>query len=248
MENLTNRSNPVSKHVKKLGADRRYREENGQFLCDGEKLLDEAIKSGIDIEIIITSKELNRAITEKTRIFYASNELIDSLSPLKNSQGLLFTCKKPAHTNCDFLTGTHILLDNIQDPGNVGTIIRTAYAFGIKSVILTEGSADIYNPKTIRATMGAVFNQCIYIMNEKEIFSLNEKGVKFVGAVNNINSDDITNTSITNSIIIFGNEGQGISNPLLSICSDMVRIPLSESCESLNVAIAAAIFMWELKA
>jgi len=247
VEKLTNRSNPISKHVKKLGTDRSYREGHKQFLCDGEKLLNEALAAGVEIEIVITSKQLEQDFPQETRVFHATNDLIDSLSPLKNSQGLLFTCKIPQPGDCDFLTGTHILLDNIRDPGNVGTIIRTANAFGIKSIILTENSADIYNPKTIRATMGAIFKQNIFIMNLEEINKLKQAGAHFTGTSNDISSDDITKVNITNSIIIFGNEGQGISEELLYLCNLMVRIPLSDGCESLNVAIAAAIIMWELK-
>jgi len=245
VEKLTNRSNSISKHVKKLGIDKNYREENGQFLCDGEKLLEEAIKAGADIEIVITSKQPTQILPEKTKVYIAAQDLLDSLSPLKNPQDLLFVCKFPQKTNCDFFSGIHILLDNIQDPGNTGTIIRTAYAFGIKSVILTESSADIYNPKTIRATMGAIFNQHINIMNSEEINELKKNGAKFIGTSNDSSSIDITNLKLTNSIITFGNEGRGISKELLSLCDTIVRIPLSNDCESLNVATAAAIIIWE---
>ena len=247
VEKLTSRSNPTSKHVKKLGTSLSYREEQRQFFCDGEKLFNEAINFGADIEIVITSKDITQVLPEKTRIYHASNDLIDSLSPLKNSQGLLFTCNIPPDTDCDFLTGTHILLDNIQDPGNAGTIIRSAHAFGIKSIILTKNSVDIYNPKTIRATMGAIFTQKIYVMNMEEIKKIKQTGANLIGTSNEKTSTDITKVKLSNSIIIFGNEGQGISNELLAQCDILVRIPLLNNCESLNVAIAAAIIMWENK-
>jgi len=142
-------------------------------------------------------------------------------------------------------TGTHLLLDNIQDPGNVGTIIRSALAFGIKSVILTEGCADIYNPKTLRASMGATFKQRIISKDINEITELKKSGVRLIGTSSDSTSVNISKTDFSNSIIILGNEGQGISKQLLSLCDEIVTIPLSSDCESINVAAATSIIMWE---
>jgi len=245
MEKITSRSNPVCVHLRKLGKSRSYREEQGQFLCDGKKLFDEAVSNGADISIVLTSEALDCDFPESTRVCYADDSLIDSLSPLKNSQGLLFVCRTIQSVECDFKAGTHLLLDDVQDPGNVGTIIRTAHAFGIKSVILTEASADVYNPKTIRASMGAVFKQGLIRMSIDNIRELKRTGVRFAGSSNEINSFDIKSTDLANTVIILGSEGQGISNELLALCDVMIKIPLSPDCESLNVAVAASIIMWE---
>jgi TrmH family RNA methyltransferase len=185
-------------------------------------------------------------LPETTRVYYAQDSLIDSLSPLKNSQGLIFSCKYPQSITCDYYSGIHVLLDNIQDPGNVGTIIRSANAFGIDSVILTGGCADIYNPKTIRASMGAIFRQRVTYMNTEDIINLKTKGVNFTGAENRASSKDITKINISNTVILLGNEGQGISNELLTLCDEMIKIPISEDSESLNAAIAASVIMWEV--
>ena len=245
MEIITSRSNPVCAHIKKLGRNRKYRDENGKFLCDGEKLLDEAIKSGTEIDIIITSKTLQCKLPEGTRVYHADLSLIESISPLKNPRDLLFSCKIPAVNDCSFYSGTNMLLDRIQDPGNVGNIIRSAHAFGLNCVILTEGSADIYNPKTVRASMGAIFKQRFHYIKKSEIHKLKKDGVKFIGTSINSSCTDITKEDLRNSVIIVGNEGQGISNELLAICDDMISIPMSSDCESLNVAVAASIIMWE---
>ena len=245
MEKLTSRSNPVCVHLRKLGKSKSYREEHSQFLCDGKKLLEEALNSGIEIDIVLTTESLEYTFAEDTYVYLTHDVLIDSISPLQSSQGLIFVCRIPQTGECDFSSGSHILLDNIQDPGNVGTIIRTAHAFGLKSVVLTGGSADIYNPKTVRASMGAVFKQLIVTKNFNDIKKLKKSGVRLIGSSNDISATDIKSTNVSNSMILLGNEGQGISEELLALCDETVRIPLSPDCESLNVAIAASVIMWE---
>ena len=245
VETITSRSNPVCVHIKKLGSDKSYRHKCGEFLCDGEKLLKEAIDSGAEVITVLTSKVLKFTLSAETQVYNVKNDLIDSLSPLKNPQGVLFTCNISDRSNTDFSTGTFILLDNIQDPGNVGTIIRTAGAFEIPGIIVTKGCADIYNPKTIRASMGAIFKQKIIYMDHDEIINIKQTGLKLLGASNDTSSIDLTDIDLTDSIIIIGNEGQGISNRLLSHCDELIKIPISQKCESLNAATAASIIIWE---
>ena len=245
MENITSRSNPVCVHLRKLGKSKSYREEHVQFLCDGNKLLEEALNSSIDIDIVLTTKSLEYTFADDTCVYLTHDNIIDSISPLQTSQRLLFVCRFPQPGEYDLHCGTHLLLDNIQDPGNVGTIIRSALAFGIKSVIVTEGSADIYNPKTLRASMGAIFKQKIISKDISEITELKKSGVKLIGTSSDSTSVDIRNADFNNSIIILGNEGQGISKELLSLCEEIVTIPLAQDCESINVAAAASILMWE---
>jgi TrmH family RNA methyltransferase len=200
----------------------------------------------------MTSSDLDLTLPAKTRIYQADLSLLDSLSPLKSSQGVLFVCRISfaARDNTQayidsFRSGTHILLDRVQDPGNVGTIIRSAHAFGINSILLTADCADIYNPKTIRATMGAIFKQKVYYTCLDDLKSIKEAGVKFIGTSSDIGAKHPDKDDLINSIIMFGNEGQGLQDHLLDLCDDMISIPLSENCESLNVAIAASIIMWE---
>ena len=246
VEKITSRSNPVCLHVKKLGKSKNYRDEHKQFLCDGEKLLSEAISAGAQIEVVLSSSSVLDKLSENIRVYHVEESMMDSLSPLKSPQDLLFVCSYPQLSVCNFQEGTHVLLDGVQDPGNVGTILRSAYAFGIKSVILTEGCADIYNPKTIRASMGAIFKQRVYTMSNDEISNLKQSGAKLIGAENKECAIDITKADLSNSIIMLGNEGQGISKELLTLCDEMVKIPISTGSESLNVAVAGSIIMWEV--
>jgi len=232
-------------HIKKLGTTRSYRELCGQFLCDGAKLLEEAVKSGAKITEVLTASRLTMTLPAETRVFFTARDLIDSLSPLKNAQEVLFTCKMPQKKALTNIIGTNILLDGVQDPGNVGSIIRAAYAFNIQTVILTGGCADPYNPKTIRATMGAIFRQRVCDAAFSELASLRRKGVRFVGAAPDDACRDISDVQLGNSVVALGSEGRGLSEQVSGLCSEKFKIPTQPECESLNVATAAAIIMWE---
>ena len=245
METITSRRNTLAVHIKRLGADRGYREQCGEFLCDGIKLLGEATSCGAEVVAVLTSAELPFRVPAGARVFGAAQGIIDSLSPLKNAQDTLFTCKMPPQGGFDHIEGTQILLDGIQDPGNVGAVIRTASAFGIACVILAGKCADLYNPKTIRASMGAIFRQRVINAGIDELGTLREKGARFIGAALGRDCASILDRDLKNTIIAIGNEGQGLSPEVLSLCCEKVAIPMQPGCESLNAAAAAAILMWE---
>ena len=257
MEKITSRREPRCVHVKNLGASKAYRDENEEFLCDGKKLLEEAIKSNAEIVNVFTTSRIMLPHIENTRIYNLSSDIMQSLSPLKKPQEVLFTCKKPNLSRVDYHNGTHILLDNVQDPGNVGTIIRSADAFGTDSVILFGDTADPYNPKAVRASMGAIFKQRVSNLNIDDLVFLKESGARFVGTSGDRTlSDrtpggcafsDITAVKLNNSIIVMGNEGNGISKEVLALCNEIMTIPLVADCDSLNVAVAASIIMWEAR-
>ncbi|MDR0491247.1 MAG: RNA methyltransferase [Oscillospiraceae bacterium] len=253
MERITGRGNALAVHMKKLGAQRSYREECGQFLCDGTKLLEEAVKSGAEILAVLCSSSISFPLPAGARVCSAPRDLIDSLSPLKNAQDTLFVCKMPPSGGFVGAGGTHILLDCMQDPGNLGAIIRTASAFGIKSLILTGKCADIWNTKTIRASMGAIFRQRICRLDIHELGQLKENGIRFIGAVCHGDSGgkgtvgSIFEADLNDAVIAIGNEGQGLSEEVLSLCGEKIEIPIEPECESLNAAAAAAIIMWEAR-
>jgi len=250
MERITSRRNPLCAHLKKLGASRSYREACGEFLCDGLKLLEEAVNNGAIVTDVLTSSHVPFPMPIEARMHYADRGIIDSLSPLKNAQDTLFACKIPktggrgCGCECDCLIGTHVLLDGLQDPGNVGTIIRTASAFGIASVMLAGGCADPYNPKAVRSTMGAIFRQSICFPEIAELRELKDRGARFVGAALGEESADISVTDLRGSIIAIGSEGRGLSEEVAALCAEKARIPMAPGCESLNAATAAAIFIY----
>lgn len=249
MEKLTSRRNNVCIHVKKLGADRSYREKSGQYICDGIKLLEEAIKCNVTIDIVITAAGLPFPLPVNTRIYTAERTIIESISSLKSAQDTLFVCRMPPpqiKPGCAFVKGIHILLDSIQDPGNMGAIIRSANAFGIDSIILTGTFADPYNPKSLRASMGAIFRQSICCMEASRLAELKRSdGVMFIGTSADDRGRDITGADLFDAVIAVGNEGHGLSEEILALCDEMVTIPVSNGCESLNAAVAASVIMWE---
>jgi len=247
MNKITSRRNPLCLHIKRLGTDRGYRESCGQFLCDGLKLLEEAVMCDAEVCAVLTSENIPFPLSIDTKVYFAERGLINSLSPLKNSQETLFTCKTPVNASPEAPSGTSILLDNVQDPGNVGTIIRTANAFGIKSVMLTNGCADPYNPKTIRASMGAIFRQSIQHFITSELVELRNGGARFIGATVSKDCRRVFEVEFKDAIVVIGSEGRGISESILSLCSEKITIPIAPECESLNAAVAAAIIMWEAK-
>ena len=242
MEKITSRRNALCIHAKRLGADRAYRNEHHQFLCDGSKLLEEAVKCNTSIKYVFSAAPISLKIPECTEVYSVSSDILNSLSPLKNSQDVLFVCEKPQNQVPECKTGTHLLLDNVQDPGNVGTIIRSADAFGVDSIILTGNSADPYNPKAVRASMGAIFRQRIYSVSLQDI---TRSGAKLIGTSNERHHIDISKANLRDSVIVLGNEGQGISKEISELCDYMITLPISPKCESLNVAVAASIIMWE---
>jgi len=245
MEKITSRRNPLCVHFKKLGVSRSYRESCGVFLCDGVKLLEEAVFCNMEIKDVITSSYVPFPLSVYTNVYYTQRNIIDSLSPLKNAQDTLFTCAFPKKSAEFETTGTHILLDGVQDPGNVGAIIRTASAFGIDSVILTEGCADQYNPKTLRASMGAIFKQSIQYLSLSELSDKKNEGMRFIGAIIAKDCPKVYDVNYEGAIIVIGSEGHGISKDILSLCSEKVTIPIAPKSESLNASVAAAVIMWE---
>jgi len=247
MEKITSRRNPLCVHIKKLGTDRGYREAHGEFLCDGLKLLSEADKFDAEITAVLTSSHLPFPLPIDTRVYQAESSVINSISPLKNAQNVLFTCKIPKSNAENLMGETAVLLDGVQDPGNVGTIIRTANAFEIKNIILTGACADIYNPKTVRATMGAIFRQNICYISIEKLRVLKKNGVKFIGAALGEDSKAFDEIDLKGTFIAIGSEGKGLSAEVLELCDEKVVIPISQDCESLNAAVAAAILMWSAK-
>jgi TrmH family RNA methyltransferase len=245
MNEIKSRKNPLIAHFRKLGADAAYRRESGEFLCDGEKLLGEAIAYGADVTAVLYSGAAPDGLPDTVPTYMADYTLIETVSPLKAPQQVVFSCRMPKLSAFSDVKGCTIILEGLQDPGNVGTIIRTAAAFGITRVLLTGGCADPYNPKTIRATMGAVFRQPVADTDLEGIKALKKQGVRLYGAALAPGSLDIREVSLESAAVAIGSEGRGLSEDLLALCDETIIIPMLPTSESLNAAVAASIVMWE---
>ena len=245
MQRLSSRKNPLIAHLRKLGADRTYRMQCGEFLCDGEKLLREALQWDAEITAVLWEREPRVPIACPAQ-YLADRELLDYVSPLKSAASVVFSVRMKRWD--DGAPGRTLVLETIQDPGNLGTILRSANALGIDTVILTGDCADVYNPKTIRAGMGAVFRQRWHSMDRGAMKAyLDACGIRLVGAALSERSRDIRTADLSGAAVAIGSEGQGLSDALLAMCEQEIIIPMRPQCESLNAAVAAAIIMWELE-
>lgn len=245
MNEIKSRKNPLAVHIKKLGADGDYRQSHGAFVCDGEKLLREAVLNAADITAVLSSGGAPEWLPKQIPFYMTGQDIIESISPLKNPQNVIFICGIKKYDENEDAVESRIILEGIQDPGNVGTILRTASAFNIGSVILTGGCADPYNPKTIRASMGAIFRQPVSVMDLDGIRALKTKGIKLCGAALGESCKDVREVTFKNTAVVIGSEGRGLTEEMLRLCDETVRIPMSPKSESLNAAVAAAIIMWE---
>ena len=247
MESITSRKNPYIRHVRRLAAEGSYRREQGEYLCDGIKTLQEALRFGAKVTSVLWKERAEEiSLPADVNQVSAPAELFDYASPMANSPGPLFTvairgCGKPGKLK------NAIVLENVQDPGNVGTVIRTANAFGIDAVVLTGACADLYQPKTVRATMGAVFRQKVLEMDLAYLKDfLQDQDLPLYGAALDERAADVRKLSLKNAAVAVGSEGHGLSKELLQQCDGTVIIPMGPDSESLNAAVAAAVVMWEI--
>jgi TrmH family RNA methyltransferase len=233
--------------VRQLATDAAYRREQGEYLCDGIKTLREALRFGSKVKSVLW-KEQPQAIEglDVAVQYTAPGELFDYASPMQNSPGPLFCVAIPPQDRQTPLRNA-IVLENVQDPGNVGTVIRTANAFEIDAVILVGACADLYQPKTARATMGAIFREKILHCTPDEARALADKnGLKLYGAALSDRAADIRTLKLQNAVVAIGSEGRGLSAELLKNCDGELIIPMSPGSESLNAAVAASIVLWEM--
>ena len=234
-ERITSRSNPLMAHIRKLASSRSYRRESGEYLGDGVKLLREAVRWGAALTAVVyTAGTALPELPAGVRAVEVPEDLMRSVSPMESPQGVLFLAKLPPERPEGPLTGRRYLaLEGVQDPGNVGTILRTADAFGADGLLLLPGCADLYNPKTVRASMGAVFRLPAWNCSLEELAALREDAV------------DPREADLTCGVVLIGSEGRGLSREAMALCGGVLRIPMRERCESLNAAIAAAVLLWE---
>lgn len=248
-EIITSRQNPLMTHLRKLASSRSYRKKSGEYLCDGTKLLAEALKWGAEVKTAVFFEEVDiPPLPDGVRAVRVSEELMRSVSPMETPQGALFTVALPEVQLPETLSGKHYLvLDGVQDPGNVGTILRTADAFDCDGVFLVNACADLYNPKTARATMGAIFRREAYTVTAEELFALLRKsGVPLYGTALRDDTVPLAEANLARAAVAIGSEGRGLSQQVLDECAKTLKIPMNPRCESLNAAIAATVVLWEM--
>lgn len=249
IEVITSRSNPLVTQIRRLEKDRAYRRESGLCLCDGTKLFQEALRWQAPVRtVLFTPDQTPEELPAGVRAVQVPESLMSALSPAKSPQGVLFLCRRPQAALPQALTGRrYLILDGLQDPGNVGTIWRTADAFGADGLFLTHHCADPWHWKTIRATMGAAFRLPVWEAEPDEIAALlSSGGIPLYGTALRSDTVDLRSYDGGPAAVVIGSEGQGISEEMLSLCRQTWKIPMESKCESLNAAAAAAVVLWEL--
>jgi len=248
-EIITSRANPLLARVRKLNSRRAFRRTENAFAAEGPKLLAEALRWDAGLEAVVAAPGVALPkLPAGVRVAEVSDGLLASVADTESPQGIVFICKGRSLAVPGQLSGKRwLLLDGVQDPGNVGTVWRTADAFGADGLILCNGCADPWNPKTVRATMGAVFRLPVYEGTlEEAAEKLSEAGIPLYAAALREDTNDVRAISLEKAAVIIGSEGRGVSQTALTLCERTVKIPMSDRCESLNAAVAASVVLWEM--
>lgn len=252
---ITSKDNDFIKHLKKL-KDKKYREEYGEFIVEGIKMIQEAIDEKAIIKDIIVcddcknqeyfSKEFLYEIA-KYNCIYVTEKVFLQITDVTNPQGILAVIdKKKIDSDINYDSDLFLILDNIQDPGNMGTILRTADSINLKQIIVAKGTADVYNPKVVRSTMGAIFRVKVIEIEDltKVVKEMKKRKIK-VYATDLATNSSIYDVDYKKSAIIIGNEANGVSKQLLDLADQKIKIPMIGKTESLNAAVATGIILYE---
>ncbi|PYZ93705.1 RNA methyltransferase [Salipaludibacillus keqinensis] len=249
MEIIESIQNPKIKAWKKLHT-KREREKSGLFFIEGRHLIEEALKSQLVIKELIIQEGLEMPQewnVKELSLIYVSERVMKELSETETPQGMAAICEKPLNMNLPLEGGKYLFVDGVQDPGNLGAMIRTADAAGMSGVVLGDGTADPFNGKVIRSTQGSLFHLPIQKMNLEEAIELcKENDVPVFGT----SLKGSTYTAIEpqeHFALIVGNEGNGVSENLLKMTDQNLYIPIFGDAESLNVAIATGILLYHLR-
>ncbi len=255
LEIITSRKNAAVLAAAAL-ADKKQRDKTGLFAFEGIKLLEDALRSGTEVEKVFATERAHARYADilagvAGKVTLVSEEVYAKLSFENAPQGVFTVAKKRVQGEKAYGdTAFALFLDTVGDPGNLGTIIRSADAFGADTVFVGEGSADIYGPKTVRATMGSLFRVDVRVCTDisGDIAALRAQGFDVYAAMLDKTSKKLCDLSLTEGKIAFvvGNEGHGVSNKVRAACTGSVIIPMSEGPESLNAAISASILSWEV--
>lgn len=242
---ITSKANSVVKNAKKLH-QKKYRKS--AYLIEGWHLFEEAVQAGVTIEKIFSLENYRDQLASFPQTVWVSEDILLDLADSQTPQGIVAVVQKEEVGQVDFKQGKFLFLEDVQDPGNVGTIIRTADAAGFTGVIVSEKSADIYSLKTLRSMQGSHFHLPIYRMSSQSLLDEAKKaGIPVLATTLSKDSVDYRElVPIENFVLVMGNEGQGISSLMAESADQLVHISMKGQAESLNVAVAAGILIFHL--
>lgn len=260
LERITSRDNQNIKEIGKLLQSAKHRRETGRFVLEGTRLCHDAVLSGVTVEkFFYTKSALEKygdaigEILKKAQTCYEIDEaLLSKISDTKSPQGALCVCRRLDKTTpVDKMNskGRYVGLENIQDPSNLGAVLRTAEALGVDGVILSKGCCDLYSPKVLRGSMGAVFRLRFHQSESmpKTVSALRERGFAVYASVPESSALPVTKATLSQgAVILIGNEGNGLTKETIDAASAKITIPMLGRAESLNASAAAGILMWEM--
>ena len=242
---ITARKNPLLQQVRKLLSSRKERENAGLFVADGTKLLQEAVTYWPGLDTVILSDGVEAELPDHVKVVRVPQDVMASISPMETPQGALFLCRLPEKTAFKPQKGM-LILDGIQDPGNLGTILRTADALNVP-VVLLEGCADPFGHKVVRASMGAVFRVPPVRSTWEEVKAgCASAGIPIGVTALSDRAKDLRESKLKDMAVVIGSEGQGVRKEILESADAELIIPMNPHCESLNAAVAATIVLWEM--
>lgn len=255
MQIISSKDNELIKHIKKL-KDKKYRDESNEYIIEGVKLIEEAVQENAKIKKIIVCEDTTKTYEIPTNItleiaryecVYVTEKIFNSITQVTNPQGIMAIVEKGSKKEeIDFTQDVIVILDDVQDPGNLGTILRTIDSIGLNQVIVSKGTADSFNPKVVRSTMGAIFRMNI-IESENLIETI--KSIKkhhFKLLVTSLQTENsIYDIKFDKKIIVIGNEANGISKEIQDMADEKAKIPMLGKTESLNASVATGIVLYE---
>ncbi len=255
MREISSKDNKIFRHALSLKT-KKYRDRYGEYLIEGPNLLKEALKEGIETEAIFVRPELTSEEAEilgsseelERKTFTLSEKLFDELKDTETSQGIISVVKKPERKVPENdAGGNYVVLDRLQDPGNIGTILRTADAAGYELAVFMKGTADPFGPKVIRSATGSLFRMpVIFVEGPEELIELvHSRGKRLIATAMDADKVYYECDLLGDAAIVIGNEGNGIDPDLLSRADEKISIPMEGNTESLNAAVAAGILMYE---
>lgn len=253
MKTITSLKNPAVQEAKALAAAKE-RQRQHAFLLDGEHMVGEGLEMCPNRvrTVFVDDKRIETFVhllaKAQCEVYAVPEHVLAAISQVKTPQGIAAVCELPEAKSLAEMGDKLILLENVQDPGNVGTVLRTLDAAGFDGCIFTPGCADPFGPKTLRATMGSTFRvpMCMVDSAAAAARQLAENGYAVIGAALDGEPFYERGKLPEKLCVIIGNEGQGMTKEALSACTHRYRLPMRGGAESLNAAVAAAIFMYEL--
>lgn len=255
MQVITSKDNDIVKKIRKL-KDKKYRDELGVYVIEGIKVIEEAINENVEIEKIVICEDCTEASIIPQKLMYAiakynciyvSKKVFEVLTDVVAPQGILAIVRRPEkNEKIDYNAELILALDGIQDPGNLGTILRTADSVNLNQIIVTKNTADCYNPKVVRSTMGAILRIKI-IETESLVNTLKEaKKNKFKIVATSLDTqNNIYDIEYNKKVIVIGNEANGVTKEVQSMADNKVKIPMLGKTESLNASVATGIMLYE---